>query len=742
MNRWLTRARRASKAGGAAGVLLGGLTIILPNCYGAQVDDCRVLQHHGKQAQAQKCFASLTGSPDPFDRAMGYWGLHRYDQANEQFRAAYQGSRNQARTRTEWGLLFLERFNAGEAVNLFNDALEADPKYAPAYLGLARASAKTFDEKAVGFAKEAISRDPKLYAAYELLAFLALEDGNTEEAMKQAQQALSISSEALDAMSILASIDWLNDKPNSEWIDRILKVNPVYGEAYATGAHFFVINRRYEEGIDYYGKALALNPNLWDARSELGLNLLRVGQVARAKTELEQSYQGGYRNAETVNSLRVIDSLKNYQTIPVSRGVLVLNSKEAKLLQPYVAAELEKSVAIYERKYHMKLPGPVRLEVYPNHEDFIVRTLGLPGQGGLLGVTFGLVVAMDSPSAQAPGQLNWATTIRHEVNHVYVLTATHHRVPRWFAEGLAVHEESATEPEWGHRLTPDVVDAIRHKRLLPVMELERGFVRPHYPSQVVVSYYQAGKLCDYIAQKWGDAALLGMIQSFAAKKPTAAVLDENIHQSPESFDKGFISWLDQQTAKTIEHFDEWKKGMDAAHTALAAGKKDEAVRLASGVRDLYPEYVQGGSAYELLAGVYVDQGKKAEALANLELYRERGGRNVGSLRKLADLEKETGKPDKALDTLRKVNWIYPEDVEVHQKLGELEFQHGDAKAAIQEFQSVLFLQPSDTAQSHYDLARALFAAQRADEARDEVLLSLEAAPDFKPAQQLLLKLSK
>ena len=77
----------------------------------------------------------------------------------------------------------------------------------------------------------------------------------------------------------------------------------------------------------------------------------------------------------------------------------------------------------------------MRLEVYPNHDDFIVRTLGLPGQGGLLGVTFGLVVAMDSPSARPPGDFNWASTMWHELSHVYILTATHHLVPRWFTEG-------------------------------------------------------------------------------------------------------------------------------------------------------------------------------------------------------------------------------------------------------------------------------------------------------------------
>jgi hypothetical protein len=84
---------------------------------------------------------------------------------------------------------------------------------------------------------------------------------------------------------------------------------------------------------------------------------------------------------------------------------------------------MQRAIATYEKKYQMKLPGPVHLEVYPNHDDFIVRTLGLPGQGGLLGVTFGLTVAMDSPTARGPGQFSWASTMWHEFSHVFVLTA-------------------------------------------------------------------------------------------------------------------------------------------------------------------------------------------------------------------------------------------------------------------------------------------------------------------------------
>ena len=66
-------------------------------------------------------------------------------------------------------------------------------------------------------------------------------------------------------------------------------------------------------------------------------------------------------------------------------------------------------------------------------------------------------------------------------------------MPRWFTEGLAVHEETAVSPDWGDRLSPDVIAAIKDKKLLPVAELDRGFIHPTYPAQVIVSYFQAGR---------------------------------------------------------------------------------------------------------------------------------------------------------------------------------------------------------------------------------------------------------
>src|SRR6202166_2889992 len=147
------------------------------------------------------------------------------------------------------------------------------------------------------------------------------------------------------------------------------------------------------------------------------------------------SYVNGYRNEETVNSLRLIDSYKNFVTFKDDTTILKLQKKEAELLRPYFEAELKRTIATYDKKYKMKLPGPVQVEVYPDHEDFAVRTMGMPGLGAL-GVPLGRVIARDSASARPPGALPWASTLGQEMSQVYILTAPNFRVPRGLTEGL------------------------------------------------------------------------------------------------------------------------------------------------------------------------------------------------------------------------------------------------------------------------------------------------------------------
>ena len=117
--------------------------------WGATPENCRELQKHGHRAEAQKCYESLAASHDPYLRAEGFWGLEMYEEANNEFRIAADATPASAMIRVRWGRLMHERFNNTEADNLFNEALQRDPKSAQAYYGLALVSADGFDSKEI-----------------------------------------------------------------------------------------------------------------------------------------------------------------------------------------------------------------------------------------------------------------------------------------------------------------------------------------------------------------------------------------------------------------------------------------------------------------------------------------------------------------------------------------------------------------------------------------------------------------
>ena len=668
------------------------------------------------------------------EQAESLWKQHRYYEANDAFRALVAAHPRNAEYRVRWGRLFLERYNAPEAAKLFNEALEIQPKQADALFGLAEVAANGFEAQAVVFAHKALDADPHLVGAQELLARVALEDNDPAKAAAEAHKALDMSPQATQARAILATIDWLNDKTDTPW-------DPHDGAGYETAARIFVLNRRYEEGIKLFRKAIAAQPDLWSAHSQLGINLMRLGREQEARAELELCYQNDYRDAATVNTLRLMDSYKNFVTYKTDRTILRLHKKEAELLHPYFEAEMLRALRTYDKKYGYKLDRPVQVEVYPDHEDFAVRTMGMPGLGAL-GVTFGYVVAMDSPSGRPPGTFHWASTLWHELSHVYVLNMTDFRVPRWFTEGLAVHEETAVSPEWGDRLDPHVIMAIKDKKLLPVAELDRGFVHPTYPAQVVVSYFEAGRMCDYINREWGWPKLLAMIHDFAGGASTPAVIEKELGIKPEEFDKRFLAALDADTKKTVDNFDEWRKGLKKVAEEYRAQDYEDMLRDGAGIRDMYPDFVEAGNVYQLLADACLAKGDKAGAIAELERYTKVGGRSPDTLKQLATLLEEAGNRKEAAAVLDRLNYIQPIDEDLHHRLGDLWLSLGNTAGAIREYQAVLAKSPTDPAVSHYNLARAYRSANRADAAKDELLLSLEAAPGFRPAQKMLLELSK
>ena len=704
--------------------------------------DCWALRKHGQHGETSECFEALTHSREAYVRAEGFWGLEQWDQANEQFRLATQPVSSPALYKVRWGMLLHERFNNKDATDLFQEALVKDPANAEAYVGLAMVASEGFEGKAMEDAAKAAELDPKLAEAHELMANLALENDEREQAAMEADKAIALESDALDAMAVHAALDLIADRSPDVWFARINALNPEYGEGYARVAHHLELHYRYEDAATYYRKAVAADPQLWSAHTALGIELMRLGQEDEPRKELELSYNNGYRDALTVNGLRLLDSYKNFDTFRDDTTILKLTKSESELLRPYFEQELHTIVTTYNAKYRMKLPGPVQVEVYPDHEDFAVRTMGMPGLGAL-GVTFGRVLAMDSPSARKPGDFNWGATLWHEMSHVYILTVTHGRVPRWFTEGLAVHEEGERSPEWSNRITPEVLVAIRDNKLLPVEELDRGFVYPAYPSQVLVSYFQAGSICDFIKAKWGEGKLLDMVHAYAQLQTTPQAIEGALGVSAKNFDKQYLAWIYKKYGTAAASFDDWRQSLKALVTAAQAGQNDAVLAKGPALIEEYPEYVEEANVYELMAAADKAMGDAKAEAAVLTEYEHAGGESPAVLKRLATLEEAEGQLAEAAQTLARLNYIYPvKDEELHRKLGELLLAGKQYDGAIREYSAVVALHPLDKADAEFHLAQAYMATGQKDKAEESVLEALEAAPNYRPAQKLLLELKQ
>ncbi len=288
-----------------------------------------------------------------------------------------------------------------------------------------------------------------------------------------------------------------------------------------------------------------------------------------------------------------------------------------------------------------------------------------------------------------------------------------------------------------------MIAAIRDKKLLPVEKLDKGFVSQEYPGQVQVSYFQGGNICDFISSKWGEDKLLAMAHSYASLKTTAEVMQSDLGVSAADFDTQYMAWLDKSVGKTAASFDEWR-GKIKGLVALAKAKDyDAMLKEGEAARQMYPEYVGEANPYEFLADAHLAKGDKKAAAADLAAYEKRGGENPTSLKQLSSLEEELGDAKAAAATLDRVNYIYPvHDEGLHRKLGALWLAQGNFAGAIREDSAVVAMKPLDKAGAQFNLAQAYYAAGEKAKAEETVLLALEAAPGFKPAQKLLLEIEK
>ncbi|MFQ5822825.1 MAG: tetratricopeptide repeat protein [bacterium] len=697
--------------------------------------------------------------------AQAYVYLDRFRDANDLFFDAIKADSNLWQAYIPWGNLFLSKFNIPDAQSVFQDALKINPNSAEAHLGLAKCLLNSSFEKAVQAVEQALSINPNLIEAHNFLAELEIAVGDFKTALEKLEAPLNINPNSLTSRSLQAvCFYFLGDAKkfrNEE--EKILSLNPKYGDLYFQIAE--VLSKRYlfKESVEYYQKALAIDPDHWAARAGLGTSLSRLGKEKQAKMELEAAFTKDPYNKYVGNLLTLFDSFPQYKTHHSERFILRIHEKEDPILSEYAKDLVEESFSDLSRKYTIDWSDPVVVEIFPEHDDFAVRCFGMPGAQAFLGICFGNVVAMDSPRARTKGDFVWGETLWHELVHVTHLRLTENRIPRWLAEGIAVYETSTAKPYWNMNLDLQFIAALRNKLLLPLKELDAGFNRPTSPGRVTLSYFQASKVVEFIVEKYGHQKLLETFPEFKAGKDTPQVIQTVFEKNIDIFDKEFKNYI-----KDKYNFEEVDYSYDpqelAAHTDepeylsneiaespnnlflnlqfgmyyKKKGEPDKAIPYLKKAKELFPGYVQKNNPYVLLAEIYLEKGLKEKAIEELLMYTSLNGKDLKALKILSDLCLEMKNYSCTVEALKKANYISPFESDIHKKLGSAYLSENRFEDAIREFQILLLTKPQDLAGAYCDLAYAFLQAGRKSEAKKSALNALEIAPNYERAQEILL----
>ena len=727
---------------------------------------CRELERESREESA-RCFTALRNAAVPAVRAEAAWALGDMRAAARAFKAAIAQAPEDPAAHSRYGDMLRTAHQFADAEAAYYQALAIDPTHAAAKLGLARIAQGRFEKRAEELAREVLEDDPGNLEAQLLLARLALEVGDLARAEEELHTPLLAEDWPLrlSAMALAAARDHLGGTVPSPWEERALALHKGYGALFETVAHFYIITRRYRQAVAMLERAVALDPALWSAHATLGMNLLRVNRFADARAALVRAHNGFPYNPEVVNTLRLLDSMAEWPQ-RTEEGVQVrVHPDEAGAIGPYARGLVADAVRVVGARYGHTPKGPVVIELYPRHADFAVRTSGLPGIG-ILGATFGDVVAMDSPSARGAEEgFDWASVLWHEVAHVITLGATDNLVSRWFSEGVSVLEEWQTGPSrfrvetegdaWP-AVPAETIDAFRADRLPPVATLDEGFIRPTYAGQVAVSYTQAGLLCEHIAASRGTEALAAILRAYRQGADTPQALRTALHVTPEQLDAEFAEYL----AKRFHGIDTeaYREALAAARGAAQEQDWEAAAKAATAAAAAHPYRMDRHSPYPLLAEAHEQLGDRQRAVAALTTYWRAGGRSPAVLTRLADWleagggvengdgqegrEAAPGTAEDALAVRRSLALVAPLHAANRATLGDRLLTAGQPQAALAEYMAHQSLAPHDAAGAHFRLAKAHFALEQTAPARRHVLSALEIAPRYSDALALLLALNE
>jgi len=685
-----------------------------------------------------------------------------YEDAQTAFREAMTRAPMDADVVVALGELVADTYEPNEAGKLFQQALKLDSGNPAALIGFAGVAAEQNPPDARTAVELALKANPTYEPALLMSAEMALDDRRRDDAQTAVDSILKVNPNSYEARALDATLAFLEGKTADfdRKVAEVLKLRPNYGEVYRIVGDHAARNYRFDEAAELVRKGIALDAENTRAYGDLGMHLLRTGDEPAAREALTRSFDRDAYDKVTYNLLDLLDRLDKFEVVRDGDITMKFATEEAAIMREQALPLAKEAVDALAKRWDFRPTGPLLIEMFPKHDDFAVRNLGLPGMIGALGACFGRVVTLDSPRARPPGDYNWQPTLWHELAHVVTLQLSNNRVPRWVTEGISVWEERRARPEWGHEMEMPFAHALDQNKILSIEKLNEGFSDPQL---IALSYHQASLVVEYLAATYGNPSLKTLLRAYGRGLETDEAFKEAFNATVDTVQKGFDAKLDReygplrQALKTPPELkakpgvEQLKKlasdnpgsfpvQMSLGAALASSGDKAGAIAAFERAGKLIPSATGENNPNKYIAEIALGEKDNARAITALEAVLRVDHADVEAARTLVSLVKPLGNAAQTEDAYQRLVNVDPFESSSHTELGTLALKRKDSAVAIKSFRSALVTNPSDRAAALADLADAYLLAGRTADAKTQVLAALELAPAYERAQNLLLRL--
>ncbi|MCR9197108.1 MAG: peptidase MA family metallohydrolase [Planctomycetaceae bacterium] len=694
--------------------------------------------------------ASIEMGADPKDVLEGF-----YNRARRNYRSRPDGFLAAAQ-------LALDKGDKQLAVDILSPVLDQFADNAAITYTFAEAIGSLDPERARDLTAQTLQQNPRFTPALLQQVSRMIDAESYDAAEALIAEMLQTNPWQPEAHAYQAVIHHLQNRPVQEAESRALGMSIFGSNPDVDHLIGRTLSRRYRfrEGAAYQRRALAADSFHLAARTQLAQDLLRLGQDEEGWQLADAAQLQDKYSATLFNLMQLRSSLDRFATIRNDHFIIRMDRTEAAVYGPRLESLLNRAFATLSEKYGYTPDEPVVVEVFDQPSDFAVRTFGIPDVAGFLGVCFGQLITANSPASQRQNPNNWEAVLWHEFCHVITLQMTGNRIPRWLSEGISVYEERQADSRWGQRMTPGYRERILAGRVTPVSQLSSAFLNAGSGEDLNFAYYESSMVVEFIVRRFGFQALTDILADLNGGLRINDALDRHTG-GIENLDREFAADLKQRAADFAPGVEFTLAGDDGPLPSIAipaAPTKNYSVALMMVVQQLerqeydgaearlrelidwFPQDESRNSARKLLARLYADLDRPADQMAVLAEHVQRTADDIDAVTTLLALQVSSKQWEAAAETGELALAIDPLQPALLRSLLQVAEATGRTADSLPLLNGLLELDTANAARWHFLLAQA-YRDSQPQLARRHVLLSLEQAPRYRDAHQLLLKLT-